>query len=347
VRAAFVASIQTGLPYDIEHRCRRADGVYRWFHVRALPVRDDEGRITCWYVLLIDIDDRKQAEEALRSTEARLSRATRIATVGELSASIAHEINQPLAAAVASAQACVRFLAAQPPNVARAHEAAESIVRDGKDAGEVVRRIRALFKRAAVEKVMLNLNDVIGEVLRLLASDAAKRQVVVEADLMQNLPPVPGDRVQLQQVLLNLFLNGIEAMDTVQDRSKKLIVRATLETPDTVLVAVRDNGIGLENPDRVFEAFVTTKQNGMGIGLTICRSKGKHYGDSGRTCRIAFGDRCHSNRDGGAHPAHDRSERRGERRQLPGAHRPWFLGDHTRHELCQGNRYMGERHRRW
>jgi PAS domain S-box-containing protein len=272
VRAAFTTSIQTGRPYEIEHRCRRADGIYRWFHVRALPVRDEQGSITGWYVLLSDIDDRKRAEEALRTTEARLSRATQIATVGELSASIAHEINQPLAAVVASAQACVRFLSAQPPNVGRAHEAAESIVRDGKEAGEVVRRIRALFKRAAIENAMLNLNDVIGEVLRLLASEVAKRQVAVEADLKQDLPLVPGDRVQLQQVLLNLLLNGIEAMDSVHDRSRKLTVRTTQESPETVLVEIRDNGVGLENPDKVFEAFVTTKHNGMGMGLTICRS---------------------------------------------------------------------------
>ena len=258
--------------FELQCRFRRSDGAYRWFQVLGEAARDTEGTVTRWYGLLLDIDDRKLMEEALRTTESRLSRATQIATVGELSASIAHEINQPLAAVVASGHACVRFLSAQPPNVARAHEAAESIVRDGKEAGEVVRRIRALFKRAPVEKAILNLNEVIGEVLRLLASETAKRQVAVETNLKQDLPLVPGDRVQLQQVLRNLLLNGIEAMDSVHDRSRKLTVRSTQESPETVLVEVRDNGVGLENPDKVFEAFVTTKQNGMGMGLSICRS---------------------------------------------------------------------------
>ena len=135
-----------------------------------------------------------------------------------------------------------------------------------------MRRIRALFKRAPVEKARLNLNEVIGEVLRLLASETAKRQVAVEADLKQDLSLVSGDRIQLQQVLLNLLLNGIEAMDSVHDRSRKLTVRSRQESPETVLVEVRDNGVGLESPDKVFEAFVTTKQNGMGMGLAICRS---------------------------------------------------------------------------
>jgi len=269
---AWSKAVTKGGTFGIQCRFRRSDGAYRWFQVLGDAACDIEGTVTRWYGLLLDIDDRKLMEEALRTTEARLSRATQIATVGELSASIAHEINQPLAAVVASGHACVRFLSAQPPNVARAHEAAESIVRDGKEAGEVVRRIRALFKRAPVEKAMLNLNEVIGEVLRLLASETTKRQVAVEADLMQELPWVPGDRVQLQQVLLNLLLNGIEAMDSVHDRSRKLTVRSAQENPATVLVEIRDNGAGLENADKVFEAFVTTKQNGMGMGLTICRS---------------------------------------------------------------------------
>ena len=269
---AWSRAVAKGGTFEIQCRFRRSDGAYRWFQVLGDAARDIEGAVTRWYGLLLDIDDRKLMEETLRTTEARLSRATQIATVGELSASIAHEINQPLAAVVASGHACVRFLTAQPPNVARAHEAAESIVRDGKEAGEVVRRIRALFKHAPVEKAMLNLNEVIGEVLRLLASETSKRQVAVATDLMHDLPMVPGDRVQLQQVLLNLLLNGIEAMDSVHDRSRKLTVRSAQEEPSTVLVEIRDNGAGLDNPDKVFEAFVTTKQNGMGMGLTICRS---------------------------------------------------------------------------
>ena len=211
-------------------------------------------------------------EEALRSSQARLSRAIQTATVGEFAAAIAHEINQPLAAVVTNGQACLRWLAAQPPGMAKAHEAAERIVRDGKEAGEVVRRIRALFKQAAVEKIELDLNEVIGEVLHLLNGETTRRRVAVETDLGQDLAPVAGDRVQLQQVVFNLLLNGIEAMDPVVDRPKKLFICSKRPSPETVLVEVRDSGTGLKDPDRIFEAFFTTKENGMGMGLAICRS---------------------------------------------------------------------------
>ena len=265
-------TVATGRRHESEFRLRLPNGVYRWFQSLSEPLRDPEGRILRWYGLVLDIDERKNMEEALRRTQTRLSRATQIATVGELAASIAHEINQPLAAVVATGHACLRLLSAQPPSLAKAYEAAESIVRDGKEAGEVVRRIRALFKREAVETVMLDLNDVIGEVLRLLRGETTRRRVAVETDLGKDLPPVAGDRVQLQQLVVNLLLNGIEAMDPVLDRPRKLLVRSKRDSPETVLVEVRDCGVGLKDPDRVFEAFVTTKENGMGMGLAICRS---------------------------------------------------------------------------
>jgi signal transduction histidine kinase len=192
--------------------------------------------------------------------------------MGELTATLAHEVNQPLSAVVANAQACVRWLAADPPNLAKAHEAAERIIRDGKDAGEIVQRVRALFRRTAFERVALDLNDVIGEVLRLLRGDAARRHVILETDLEKSLPYVIGDRIQLQQVLLNLVLNGVEAMDPVVDRAKRLAIRSTQESADTALVEIRDHGIGMEKPERAFEAFFTTKESGMGMGLAICRS---------------------------------------------------------------------------
>jgi signal transduction histidine kinase len=221
---------------------------------------------------MIDVDDRKNTEEALRSTQARLSRAIQNATVGEFAAAIAHEINQPLAAVVANGQACLRWLAAQPPGIAKAQEAAERIVRDGKEAGEVVRRIRALFKQAAIEKVELDLNEVIREVLHLLTGETARKRVAVETDLGQDLAPVVGDRVQLQQLVFNLLLNAIEAMDPIVDRPKKLFICSRQPRPEIVLVEVRDYGAGIEDPDRIFEAFFTTKENGMGMGLAICRS---------------------------------------------------------------------------
>ncbi len=269
---AWSHAVATGQPHEVQYRLRRSDGSYRWFHVLGEALRDSDGRILRWYGLLIDIDDRKNMEDALRRTQTRLSRATQVATVGELAASIAHEINQPLAAVVANGHACLRWLSAQPPSLAKAYEAAERIVRDGKEAGEVIRRIRALFRRGPLEKVVLDLNEVIAEVLRLLSGEVAKRRVIVKTDLETNLPPVLGDRVQLQQLVLNLLLNGMEAMDRVFDRPKGLSIRSKLQAGSIVLVEIRDCGVGLEDPEKIFEAFFTTKENGLGIGLAICRS---------------------------------------------------------------------------
>jgi len=269
---AWLNAVATGRPHEIQCRLRRSDGNYRWFHMLGAAARDGQGAISRWYGLLLDIDDRIKMGDTLRNTEARLSRATQVATVGEMAASIAHELNQPLAAVVASGNACSRFLSAEPPNIARAREAAENNVRYGKDAAEVIRRVRALYKRAAVEKIMLNLNDVIGEVLRLLAGEFAKRQISVEKRLETELPSVPGDRVQLQQLISNLLVNGIEAMDSVGDRPRKISICSRMSDADTILVEIADSGVGLENPEKAFEAFVTTKENGMGMGLAICRS---------------------------------------------------------------------------
>ena len=263
---------RSGQSHQVAYRLRRADGAYRWFDVRGEPLRGGDGQVVQWYGLCIDVEDSKRVEEALRATQERLSIASQVATVGELAASIAHEVNQPLTAVVSNGNACLRWLAAQPPNLAKAVEAAERIVRDGKDAGEVVRRIRALFKRAAHEEVPLDLNEVIGEVLGLLRGETAKRRVIVETDLGQALPPVTGDRVQLQQLILNLLLNGIEAMDPVTDHPKRLFIRSKRESDDRALVEIRDSGVGLKDPDTVFEAFFTTKETGMGMGLAICRS---------------------------------------------------------------------------
>ena len=269
---AWSHAVETGEPHDVQYRLRRFDGTYRWFHVLGQPACDADGHTTRWYGLLVDIEDRKNMEEALRNTQARLSRAAQTATVGELAASIAHEINQPLAAVVANGHACLRWLAAQPPNLSKAHEAAERIVRDGKDAGEVIRRIRALFKRAALEKTTLDLNEVIGDVLRLTRSEVVRRGVAVETELEPGLPCVTGDRVQLQQLLLNLLVNGIEAMEGVTDRPKRLFICSKQQAGEGVLVEVRDCGSGLAEPDKAFEAFFTTKENGLGMGLAICRS---------------------------------------------------------------------------
>jgi len=259
------------MPFELEWRVRRKDGQYRWFLVRYHPLRDEQGRILRWYAGGTDIDDRKRAEEALRATQAKLSRASEIATVSELAASIAHEISQPLAALVANSHAMQRWLSAEPPNLERAQVTAERIIRDGAGAAEVVNRIRALFKRTDLTRTLLDLNDVIGEVNRLLTDEVSTRSVRVETDLADDLPPIWADRVQMQQVITNLARNGVEAMESEESQPKVLVIRSRRDGTNSVLIEIRDSGNGLEDVEKVFEPFFTTKQDGMGMGLAICR----------------------------------------------------------------------------
>jgi signal transduction histidine kinase len=218
------------------------------------------------------IEAKKRIEEALTRTQTSLSRATQIATIAEMAASIAHEISQPLSAVVVNGQACSQWLSADPPNLTNAKIAAERIVRNGKDAGEVVRRIRALFKKTAFSKMALEINEIVDEVIRLIRTDAAKKRIIIETDLDKKLPVVQGDRVQLQQVIFNLLVNGMEAMEAVDDRPRMLQIRSSLQQPDAVAVEIRDYGTGLPDPEKAFEAFYSTKEKGMGMGLAICRS---------------------------------------------------------------------------
>jgi PAS domain S-box-containing protein len=267
---AFYRAIQTGTSFQAVHRLRRADGQYRWYQARAEPLRDQQGQIVQWYGLSVDIDEGKRAEDQLRSTQTRLARASQIATVAELSASVAHEINQPLAAIIANAQTCQTWLSGENPNLARARVAVERIVRDASAAAEVVRRIRALFKQSAPEKSQLQINEVIEEVWRLLQSEMSRRGVLAELDLAQQLPPVAVDRIQVQQVLVNLIRNAAEAMEAL-DGPKQLIVRSR-HVDGRIVIEVCDSGPGLADKEKAFEPFYSTKQDGMGVGLSISRS---------------------------------------------------------------------------
>jgi C4-dicarboxylate-specific signal transduction histidine kinase len=228
-----------------------------------------------------DISERKLAEEtvrakdqALQATRAELARVSRVMTMGELTASIAHEVNQPLAAMVTNAAAIKRWLASDPPDIARARRALQSISDDGRRAGEVIHRIRALVQRRPPLMVPLGVNDAIGDVLALAQQELRANGVVLAKRLAKDLPPVLGDRIQLQQVLLNLVVNAIEAMSTVKDRPRELTITSGLDGADGVLVQVSDTGPGLEGEqgDHLFEAFYTTKAEGLGIGLSISRS---------------------------------------------------------------------------
>jgi PAS domain S-box-containing protein len=268
---AFNHSIQTGESYQAVHRLRRADGQYRWHHARAEPLRDGQKRIIQWYGVSMDIDGGKKAENELRDTQAQLARASQAATVAELSASIAHEINQPLAGIVASAQSCQTWLSGDSPNLPRARAAIERIVRDGNAAADIIRRIRALFKQTAPAKTSLHINEVIDEVGRLAQDELNRRGVSIELDLAQALPPVLADRIQIQQVLMNLIRNGAEAMEDTNSDARRLTVRSQC-TNGCIVLEVCDCGPGLMHPERAFEPFYSTKENGLGVGLAISRS---------------------------------------------------------------------------
>ena len=262
---------ETETAFDSTHKVRAADGSYRWVNARAEPMRDEAGRIIHWYGVMFDIDDHKRAEEALRTTQAKLSRASEIAMVSEMAASIAHEISQPLGALVANGHAIQRWLSAEPPNLERARLTAERLIRDGSAAAEVVNRIRALFKRTDLTRTPLDLNEVIREVNRLMTDEASTKGVRIEIDLADDMPPIWADRMQMQQVIVNLVRNGVEAMESEQSDPRVLSIRSTRDGINSVLIEIRDQGSGLEDVERVFEPFFTTKETGMGMGLAISR----------------------------------------------------------------------------
>ena len=265
-------SVETGEPFDIRYRVRRADGVYRWLHTRGEPLRDANGRIVRWYKLTTDVDDQKKAEEALQTSQAELAHVTRVTSMGELTASIAHELNQPLAAVVTHGQACLRWLNRASPDLAEVRGAVERMIQDGIRGGEVIARIRALMKKEPPARVLLDLDEAVRETLAIAPLQTAG--TVLRLELAGDLPRVLADRIQLQQVLLNLIGNAADAMRFVGDRSRELVIRTAVLEPRTVSLAVEDTGIGVEPDqwDRLFEPFHTTKPDGLGMGLTISRS---------------------------------------------------------------------------
>jgi PAS domain S-box-containing protein len=261
--------------FTMEARFLRAcDGTYRWHLNRAVPVRDAEGNILRFVGTSTDVHDWRQAQEALRNTQAEFARMTRVMAMGELTASIAHEVNQPLGAIVTSAAAGVRWLAIKPPQMDKARRALERIANDGKRAAEVIRRIRALMKRQAPRKEWLVVNETILEVIALAQFQLRRSEILLETQLGHDLPLIRCDRVQLQQVLLNLIINAVEAMSGIRERPRELTVVSSSDGTDAVSIEVRDSGTGLDPEDapHLFEPFFTTKAEGLGIGLSISRS---------------------------------------------------------------------------
>ena len=223
--------------------------------------------------------ERKRAEEALSQAQADLSRVSRVTTMGELTASLAHEVNQPIAAAVTNANTCLRWLTRDHPDLEEARAAAMRIVKDGTRASEIIRRTRLLFKKGTPQRELVDVNEVIREMVVLLRSEAARYNISVRTDLAADLPQVMGDRVQLQQVLMNLMLNGIEAMKDV-DGKREMVIQSQRAESEEVLVSVRDTGVGLppQQTDQIFKAFFTTKPQGTGMGLSISHSIVESHG---------------------------------------------------------------------
>lgn len=277
--APLTRRVLAGETVTFETLHRRRDGTVFPVEVRGRGF--DQGGRRLLLALVRDITERKRAEDALREKDnalqmarTELARVSRLTTLGELTTSIAHEVSQPLGAMVASAGACARWLTAEPPDIAEARSTVEHIIADGKRAREVIARIRALTKRQAPRRDWLDVNHKISEVLALAEHELRSQDIVLRTDLQSNLPRVAGDRVQLQQVLLNLIMNALEAMSDVHDRPRELTIVSRQDGPDAVLVEVHDSGIGLDpqGAEKVFDAFFTTKSEGIGIGLSISRS---------------------------------------------------------------------------
>ena len=268
IAARWRASQTTGQPLDYEARLRRgSDGVYRWFLIRAVPVRDKRGKIVKWCGAATDIEDRKQVEQF----QADLTHASRVSTMGELVASISHELAQPITVTTAHAKASLRWLQRDPPELTEARKGTEKIIEAGALASEIINRLRSLYKKAPPKQELVAINEVIGEMARMMGGKAREHGVSIRIDLKDDLPMTVGDRVQLQQVLMNLMLNGIEA---IKDSGGVLAVKSQMREDNYIEISVNDTGSGLPlgNADQIFDAFFTTKPQGSGMGLAICKS---------------------------------------------------------------------------
>jgi PAS domain S-box-containing protein len=284
-RAAFAA----GKSFEFEARLRRADGEYRWFLFRGEPLRTEAGKIVKWYGTTTDIEDRKQAEWVLQEAQAGLAHVARLTTMGELVGAIAHEVNQPIAAIVTNANFCLRELASATPNPDKLREAISEIVNDGTRASAVISRIRALLQKGTPKRVSVDINQIIQEVAVLLRNELARNHVSLSMDLGSDLPRVSGDGVLLQQVLINLIMNGIEAMSSIMRGLRELAIKSSRDH-DEVSIQVKDSGSGFDSQqaEHIFEPFFTTKPEGIGMGLSISRSiveshGGRLWAESGPT----------------------------------------------------------------
>jgi PAS domain S-box-containing protein len=273
VRQFIEGEPRDGKDYDLEHRLLMPDGSVKYLHVVAHPLRAEAGE-RAFVGAVMDVTAAKRAEEAVQEAQAALAHVTRMATLGELTAWITHEVNQPLTGIVTNGAACLRWLDKAPPALDEARRSVEDMISDARRASEVIHRIRALSKKTDAEKVPLDINDVIREGSRLVRREVITHGASLRLELAPELPSILGDRVQLQQVIINLVINAIQAMASVTDRPRTLLIRSQKSEDGRVLVAVRDSGTGIEakSVNKLFKAFFTTKPSGMGMGLSICRT---------------------------------------------------------------------------
>jgi signal transduction histidine kinase len=261
--------------FEYEHRLLMPDGSVKYVHLVGHATRDENDQLE-YIGAAQDVTKSRLAQDALSKARSELAHVARVTSLGALTASIAHEVNQPLSGIITNASTCLRMLAADPPNIEGARETARRAIRDGNRASDVITRLRALFTKKSTASEAVDLNEAAREVIALSVSELQRSRVILRVELAEDLPPVSGDRVQLQQVILNLLLNAADAMSGVEDRPRKLLIKTEREGDehDHVRLAVRDTGVGFEpsGVERLFEAFYTTKSCGMGIGLSVSRS---------------------------------------------------------------------------
>jgi len=272
--AAWRKLLESGRGGDMEARLRRQDGKYRCFLMRAHPLYGKTGAVRKWLCVSTDIEDRKRTEEILRDVRSELDHMTRVMSLGQISAAIAHEVNQPIAGIIMNARTSLRMLSADAPNVLGAQEAARRTIRDGERASEAIAKLHGLFEQKQIAAESVDLNVSAREALASAATELAKSKVSVSTDLCLDLPPISGDRIQVQQVIRHLILNAVDAMRGVGDRVRNLTITTTRQGTDQVRLSVKDEGIGFapEAQQSLFRPFYTTKRDGLGLGLCVCRT---------------------------------------------------------------------------